>query len=328
MFKDGMCQERNEGRVMRCPKCGAELEAGSIYCTACLQELQIVPDYDPLEELVIGQEPEKSEQETKEQLHKESETTQVQEPKKTLWQSKLFWQLLFLISGVLICFGAFMISYHSMGRKNDYSYQLKKGRQLMEEEQYEEALPYLKQAQSLQGDMEGADTAPLRLLAEAYAKVDAKELAVDCMKDAIYMEEAARGANYELEELYLELMDILNLTKQTNLIEEVIETCAYEEIKEKLLPYRIEKPTCDMPEGNYNYYVMLELSAEYGSIYYTLDGTEPTKDSTRYEKPIELTEGENLLSAVAINKKGMVSEPLVQIYRLEFKYDPNMDEED
>ena len=46
------------------------------------------------------------------------------------------------------------------------------------------------------------------------------------------------------------------------------------------------------------------------------------------EKKVELTEGENLLSAVAINKKGMVSEPLVQIYRLEFKYDPNMDEED
>ena len=72
----------------------------------------------------------------------------------------------------------------------------------------------------------------------------------------------------------------------------------------------------------------MELFHDYGSIYYTLDGTEPTKDSTRYEKPIELTEGENLLSAVAINKKGMVSEPLVQIYRLEFKYDPTMDEED
>ena len=40
------------------------------------------------------------------------------------------------------------------------------------------------------------------------------------------------------------------------------------------------------------------------------------------------TEGENLLCAVAINKKGMVSEPLVQIYRLEFQYDPDMDEED
>ena len=83
-----------------------------------------------------------------------------------------------------------------------------------------------------------------------------------------------------------------------------------------------------MAEGTYNYYVMLELNAEYGSIYYTLDGTESTKESTRYEKPIELAEGENLLCAVAINKKGMVSEPLVRVYRLEFKYDPNMDEED
>lgn len=313
---------------MRCPNCGAELEAGSIYCTACLQELQIVPDYDPLEELVIGQETEKSKEKTKEQLHKEPEITQIQEPKKTFLHSKLFWQLFLLSLAILVCFGAFMLSYHSMGRKNNYSYQLRKGKQLMEEEQYEEALSYLKQAHSLQRNAEGADTEPLRLMAKAYAEVDAKELAVDCMKDAIDMEEAAREDNYELEEIYLELMDILNQTKQTNLIEEVIETCTYEKIKEALLPYRIEKPSCDIPEGDYNYYVMLELSAKYGSIYYTLDGTEPTKDSTRYEKPIELTEGENLLNAVAINKKGMVSEPLVQIYRLEFKYDPNMDEED
>lgn len=311
---------------MRCPKCGAELEAGSIYCNSCLQELQIVPDYDPLEELVIGQEKEDPGEELKEQLHKESDTAET--PKKTLWRSKLFWQLSFLFLAVLVCFGAFMLSYQAMGRQNNYAYQLKKGMELIESEQYEEALPYLKQAQNLQKDMEGADTTPLRSLAKAYAQVDAKELAVECMKSAILMEESARGGNYELEEIYLETMDILNQTGQTELVDEIIESCNYEEIREKLLPYRIEKPTCDMPEGNYNYYVMLELSAEYGSIYYTLDGTEPTKDSTHYEKPIELTEGENLLSAVAINKKGMVSEPLVQIYRLEFKYDPNMDEED
>lgn len=314
---------------MRCPNCGAELEAGSIYCPVCLQELQIVPDYDPLEELVIGEDSEQSDEKINEQLDKEQDKTdKLEKPRKTLWQSKLFWQLLATSLAIAACFGIFLLSYRSMGLGNDYAYQLRKGESFMEAEQYEEALPYLKQAQSLQADSEGGDTKPLRLLAEAYAQVDAKELAVECMRNAILVEASCRGDQYDLEALYLELMELLNQTKQTHLIEEVIEECEYQGIKEKLLPYRIEKPTCNMAEGTYNYYVMLELDAKYGSIYYTLDGTEPTKDSMRYEKPIELTEGENLLSAVAINKKGMVSEPLVQIYRLEFKYNPDMDEED
>ena len=312
---------------MRCPKCGAELEAGSIYCNVCLQELQIVPDYDPLDEMVIGQEPEESQKETEEQLHMEQKPVPGQ-LKKKLRQSKLFWQLLCTFFAVLVCFGIFLLSYRSMGKQNNYSYQLKKGRECMEAEQYEDALPFLKPAQSLLGNTEGGDIEPLRLLAEVYVQLDAKELALECMKDAILVEAACRGDQYELEELYLELMELLNQTKQTNLIGEIIEECEYEGIKEKLEPYRIEKPVCDMAEGTYHYYVTLELKAEYGTIYYTLDGTEPTQDSIRYEKPIELTEGENLLSAVAINKKGMVSEPLVQIYRLEFKYNPDMDKED
>ena len=72
-------------------------------------------------------------------------------------------------------------------------------------------------------------------------------------------------------------------------------------------------------EGTYGYYLRLELSAEYGTIYYTLDGTTPTDESTHYTEPIELQEeGETLLSAVAINQKGIVSEPLVLVYNLDF----------
>lgn len=312
---------------MQCPHCKAELEAGSIYCTSCGQELQIVPDYDPLEELVIGQEEEEqTSQNTEEQLN--IEQIEEEETRKGLWHSKTFRKILILSAAIAAGFIAFLIGYYSMGHQNDYSYQLKKGKELVQEKQYDEALSYLKQAQRLQAETEGADPEPSRMLAEVYAALGAKELAVEFMKDAIFIEASARAANYELEELYLEMMELLNETKQTYLINEVIESCEYDNIREKLLPYRVEKPTCDMAEGTYHYYVMLELKAEYGSIYYTLDGTEPTKDSTRYEKPIELTEGENLLSAVAINKKGMVSEPLVRVYRLEFKYDPNMDKED
>ena len=50
---------------------------------------------------------------------------------------------------------------------------------------------------------------------------------------------AARDANYELEALYLDLMELLNEVKQTHLIQEVIDSCKYDGIKEKLLPYRV-----------------------------------------------------------------------------------------
>ena len=40
---------------MKCPKCGRELKTGQLYCENCGQEIQIVPDYDPLDELLIGQ---------------------------------------------------------------------------------------------------------------------------------------------------------------------------------------------------------------------------------------------------------------------------------
>jgi len=296
---------------MQCPKCGRELETGSIYCKACGREQQIVPDYDPLDELRIGQEPPCKER-------KEKEKQQVQSAKKPKSLPKVFWMLGFLLVGFFI----FLIAYFSIRRENNYSYQLRKGISLVEKEQYEEAISCLKQAKELQAEMEGADIQPLRYLAYAYAQIDSPEMALTCMEDAVAMEDAARGNTEVLEELYLEFMEILNRTRQTGKIEEVIEACPYREIQELLRPYRIGKPSCDTPEGEYGYYLNLELFADYGTVYYTLDGTEPTDASTRYEEPISLGEGETLLTAVAINSKGMVSDKLVLVYKLNFDKNP------
>lgn len=322
---------------MKCPNCGGELKAGQLYCENCGQEIQIVPDYDPLDELLIGQ-GELAEARDQSLARRESgdsakkpehpggqerqkKRTGQEKPEKKQIAFPLKWGLLF--GGLLACFAAFFFSYRLTARENSYSWQLKQGKELVEEEEYEAAIPYLKRADDLQGEMEGTDIGPLVYLAHAYAHTGADELAADCMEEAIDREDAVRSGNYQLPELYLEYMEILNLTGQTERIEEVIEACAYPEIREQLLPYRVEKPSCDVPEGTYSYYLRLELSAEYGSIYYTLDGTTPTAESTRYEKPIELRdEGETLLSAVAVNKKGMTSEPLVLVYRLEFQDDP------
>lgn len=318
---------------MRCPNCGEELDPGNVFCKKCGQEMQMVPDYDPLDELTIGEDSQTKIDDKIEDKKAEEEQDSVpkEETKKqySLWRRiGNYWRVWLLLGGILICFVIFLHFYISFQRENDSAYQLNKGMELMEEEQYEEALSYLKRAQSLQSSEEGGDTRPLRCQAEIYVATGANELAIECMKDAIFIESAVRGEDYELLELYQELMDILNEAKQTSQIEEVIRSCEYEKIRENLLPYRIEKPVCDIPEGTYSYYLSLELTAPYGKIYYTLDGTEPTADSTPYEGKIGLMSGETLLRAIAINKKGMVSDELVLVYKLEFKENSILNEEE
>lgn len=307
---------------MKCPNCGKELKAGQLYCENCGYEIQIVPDYDPLDELLIGQdeaaEKPVSEEEKKEKEQEKAENQQEAEKKHFGFRKK--WIL--LSGGLLLCFAVFVVSYFFTTKDNNYSYQLRRGRTLTEDGRYEEAIPYLKRAQDLQAGMEGADTEPLEYLALAYAYTGENKLAAETMESAIEIEAAARGDDYRLLELYLDYMEILNLTGQTEQISQVIEECSYPDIREELLPYRIEKPTCSVQEGTYSYYLRLELSAEYGTIYYTLDGSIPTAESTPYEGPIELREeGETLLSAVAVNEMGMTSDPLVLVYKLEFQKD-------
>lgn len=310
---------------MRCPKCNTELEPGSLYCRKCGQEVQIVPDYDPLDDLVIGEDGDSD-------SIKEDEKTQKKEPKpepkpeqkksgdeistegkKGVAAHKGLW----LLCGILLCFLIFLASYFSIIRENSFSYQMRKGIAFVEQEEYEEALSYLKHAEELQEDSGVYDLRPQRYLAKAYAGIGAGELAVDCMKRAIRLEDAWHQDAGELETLYLEMMDILNQTHQTAQIEKIIKSCNYEEIRKELEQYLVEKPVCNVPEGVYHQAISLELKAEYGEIYYTLDGTEPTTESIHYDGPIRIGTEETLLTAVAINEKGMISEKLVLVYKLE-----------
>lgn len=40
---------------MRCRYCGAEIPGGVMYCKECGGEVQIVPDYNPLEDMLAEQ---------------------------------------------------------------------------------------------------------------------------------------------------------------------------------------------------------------------------------------------------------------------------------
>ena len=72
--------------------------------------------------------------------------------------------------------------------------------------------------------------------------------------------------------------------------------------------------------GNYSVPIAVEIltSTKEASIYYTWDGSRPDVNSLRYEGPIQVPEGNNVLSVMVIDKHGLLSE----IERANFVYIP------
>lgn len=81
----------------------------------------------------------------------------------------------------------------------------------------------------------------------------------------------------------------------------------------------IPGPEFNLAEGEYSYYISIELSTETdGRIYYTLDGSTPNETSTVYHSPIALEEGTTVVRAFVLDDDGNSSEILSRVYTIEF----------
>ena len=63
---------------------------------------------------------------------------------------------------------------------------------------------------------------------------------------------------------------------------------------------------------------ILKLTSHGKDIYYTLDGTEPTDQSEKYKKPIELEEGSTVVKAITVNSDGIPSLTVTKTYTIKF----------
>ena len=106
--------------------------------------------------------------------------------------------------------------------------------------------------------------------------------------------------------------------------------------KEQVQTYTINKPLPDAPKsrlksGTYPTVKSVPLYHDAGemvTIYYTVDGTEPTVQSKKYEEPIQLGIGRTLLRAIAVNEEGKVSPELSIEYKCEGRSQSAMNEKD
>lgn len=285
---------------MLCKKCGAELKDGRLYCEKCGEPVQMVPDFNPLDEAVreniagmIGNTVKPSEGETSSPKSEKAKSTH----KKR--------KLILILSCIIVVAAGLGIFFTA--RNNSYNYQYGKGLKYFEEQQYDKSVKYLTRAISLNPER----SSPRTLLADAYLESGQTGQAVEVLED-LAVQGLATKENYE------QLIELYQEQKTPEKIQDLIADCKDAGIQSALEPYRIPAPEADLPSGVYNSYQSVNLESEKGEIHYTLDGTPATAAGILYisTNPIELREGINEIHAVAVTQDGLISPELILEYEI------------
>lgn len=297
---------------MKCPHCGKELKEGYLICENCGEEIRIVPDFEPeiensitetLSTLASMQEGKDTEEmpkldETDVSLLQESEDTAGNGNKK-IW---VILSLVLLFVVALISYGLY--TYHVQTAE----FQIDKAKSYADRGAYEEAISCLETAYAQYPDMAEI----LFLEADYYYLQENNDAALSALMRIIGDE---RYAAEDVEEAYDKTITIYANTSQYDKINELLRSCPDERIVTMFQSYLAMEPEFSYVEGSYAEVIPLKLSSNTaGTIYYTMDGSTPTKNSQIYTAPIFLETGEYTISAFFVNDYGIESEVVTKTY--------------
>ena len=266
---------------MKCPFCNTEIEDGSLYCNHCGSAMQVVPDFNLLEDDVL---PSMLDSTKKRQIPL-GEQKEIEKHLNKKW-------ILFISIAVLVVLGLGFGVYHYT---HTYDYFMAKGNEAYKSKDYTDAISFYHSAIK-KNESYGA-----------YLALGKAQQAGEYYDEA----EATFKKAYELNPKNEEVITLLALLyEETNDFDALEEMLSLELTEEQIAivnEYGIFAPHFSVKGGTYNDDVLVALSGKEDClIYYTLDGTEPSShNGTLYEEPIEISkQGTTLLSAVCVTKDG------------------------
>lgn len=306
---------------MRCPNCGQEIQTGHLYCEKCGMEIRIVPDFEPeIENSItetlstVAEEIEGSNSKGKDKIQTPDkgnaksgkESGQDDFFKEEPDRNRLLLGLITFIFVVLIAAGIASLMYVNYSAP----YQIKKAREYAELGKYQEAIKYLDKAIKL--DSNNNET--IFLQANYYYLKGEPEKAVEILLSLIEKE----YLTYEdTERAYENIISIYDEQERYGDINELLLNCSNEEIITLFQRYLALEPEFSYVGGSYDEVIPLKLSANTtGKIYYTLNGSTPTKYSQVYTAPIFLESGKYQVSALFINDYGIESKVVKNWYEI------------
>lgn len=299
---------------MKCPHCGNELKEGHLICEKCGEEIRIVPDFEPeiensitetLSTLASMQEGKDTEEmPDMDKAEEEALTEQLEEPGAG---NKKIWVMLSLIMLFLVALISYALySYHVQ----TVEYQIDKAKSYAERGDYKEAITCLETAYA-----QHPEVAQLLFMeADYYYLQEDNEAALSALMRII----GEGSYTYEeVEEAYDKTVTIYANMGAYDKINELLRSCSDERIVTIFQGYLAMEPEFSYVEGSYAEVIPLKLSSNTaGTIYYTTDGSRPTKNSQIYTAPIFLETGEYTISAFFVNDYGIESEVVTKTYMI------------
>lgn len=301
---------------MNCPKCGAKMESGKLYCQICGEEIKIVPDFEPeiensLHEILTNVADDMAaEMSGKEEYFEE--TPQEQDVERRKKRDKLSNRMLagvgigFVVLILLLAIAGAYLRLHYFS----FDYQMDKAYNFTQQGKYAQAITCYSRALEL----DSKSSLAKYYLAEAYMESGDVDYALLLFKEVA----ASEGGAEERMNACRTVVDIYSELGDYQAISDFLLDMGDNDITNSFQKFKAKEPEFSYEEGTYEVVLPLKLTSNTaGTIYYTMDGTAPDAASEVYSSPIFLENGDYVIKAYFVNEYGVASNVVEKAYHID-----------
>ncbi|MCM1258933.1 MAG: chitobiase/beta-hexosaminidase C-terminal domain-containing protein [Roseburia sp.] len=290
---------------MICSKCGAQIPKGKIYCNVCGADVQLVPDYNFLEDDMLSDIVSRGVNGTEENAD-QTESKEEDNNRKTNYKYVFIWGALLLLVAASAIALACVHDQIKRQQDNSYDYQYSLGEEYQDMEEPGNAIYYFQRA----WDLLPEDTnAPYKIV-DIYLAQGKENEAVSVINQVVEIH------GYDKESCQ-KLIDIYDGQGNYQKIRELCEEVRGSVLLDLFEDYLVEQPSFSRISGTYTDDQKIELISSKGyEIYYTTDGSDPTVSGVLYRGELNLKNGTSLVQAATKSPKGIYSEVVKAMYTI------------
>lgn len=286
---------------MKCPKCHAEVKEGSLYCDHCLAEIPWVKEFNSVETLIEKKKLEEPNHHLSD-VQEEPPALEIPVKKRHFPEPAVSRRKGVLLCTFLLVLGLLMFrqlhSFSALYHRADRSYR---------NGDYENALTLAEQALD-----KNPDHLRVNLLRAKILEAEGDYSSAILVMQPVIKKYPDSVAVYQI------LLRLLSHENRTMEIKKLLSECDSPEILEACSDYIAKPPKASLLSGTYTTKQTVDLTAEENTIYYTMDGENPTEKSLVYSGTINLMEGSTTLKAMTVNERGISSDVVAWDYLLVF----------